>query len=350
MIAVASGITGVGIARAKDIAQSLGSVHIFPSTSNDPSSFSILIVVTYFVSGFFFMYFFRKLALNPALAKAGRTIERLTVTGRVDIIETELASKIRPSLLLGREGIEELEDLEKEDAELLRKDLFHEEVNRFLDACEEDARTTAQLLPQNIAIAARLHYYRVYFEKEGTPARLDQEVKATDWIHRALMRDPTNPDLQTKLADILQMQGSYAEAVAIIERLEREDSAPQFIEQWLGYFLLLVGGRERDAIRHSQQYFDRFPDSWSALYNVSCAYAQLYAIELREKHLQALPESENRLKSLELLAKVVANESDFARVALKHSEPTASFDALVNDSEFMRLTAGSGYTNRKGSS
>ena len=49
-------------------------------------------------------------------------------------------------------------------------------------------------------------------------------------LYRARQRDPTNPDFQIKLADHLGMQGLYAEAVAIVERLEREETSPQYIQ------------------------------------------------------------------------------------------------------------------------
>jgi hypothetical protein len=170
-IALASGLTGVGIAKAKDFGELLGRIHIFNSSSGDISQFSILLVITYFFAGFFFMYFFRKLALNPALAEAGGAIDRLKISGQVSTVATRLTGRLSQSLLLGREIIEDIGDLDPEEADTLRKDLFADDVNQFLSACEEDSRGILQMQPENVAMAARLHYYRVYFEKEDTHAR-----------------------------------------------------------------------------------------------------------------------------------------------------------------------------------
>jgi tetratricopeptide (TPR) repeat protein len=155
------------------------------------------------------------------------------------------------------------------------------------------------------------------------------------------MRDPTNPDFQIKLADLLGMRGRYDEAVSIIERLEREDHSPQFIEQWLGYFLLFIPGRELDAIKHSMSFHNRFPDESSGLFNASCGYAQLYTAELRQKGLKELSDSANRIESLRLLRQAISEEPDLAALAKNHSDSSDSFESLVSDPEFVRLTAGS---------
>jgi len=207
MIALASGITGIGVAKATALGGILGNVHIFPDDPNRNSSFSILIVITYFVIGFFLMYFFRKLILNPALAEAGNTMDRIQITGSVSVVATTITARLSQSLLLGREFIEEVEDLDPEEGKRLRSDLYADDVNEFLKVCEDDTRGLLQLQPENVAMAARLQYYRVYFEKESTEGRATQERKALDWTYRALMRDPTSPDFQIKLADLLGMQG-----------------------------------------------------------------------------------------------------------------------------------------------
>jgi tetratricopeptide (TPR) repeat protein len=338
MIALASGITGVGLAKASEFGGLLGRVHIFANDSDRSSSFSILLVVTYFVAGFFFMYFFRKLALNPALAEAGNAMARIKNSGDVGVVAARITEKLSQGLLLGRVVIEEVEDLEPEEAERLRKDIFASDVNQFLEACESDVRGLLYILPENVAMAARLHYYRVYFEKEGTDARDAQEMKALDWIQRALMRDPLNIEFQTKLADIFGMQGRYDEAVSIIERLERDDNSPQYIQQWLGYYLLFIDGRERDAINHSLKFHDRFPDESSGLFNAACGYAQLYTIEIRGLGVDELTASTNRIESLRLLQQGIHAESDLKALARKHTEEGDSFESLATDPDFLKLT------------
>src|ERR1700733_9509225 len=69
-IALASGITAVGLAKAKEIGSLIGNIRVLSNDSDRNSSFAILLVVTYFIAGFYFMYLMRKLPLNPALADA----------------------------------------------------------------------------------------------------------------------------------------------------------------------------------------------------------------------------------------------------------------------------------------
>jgi tetratricopeptide (TPR) repeat protein len=339
MIALASGITGVGLAKATEFGALLGRVHIFAADSERNSSFSILLVLTYFVAGFFFMYFVRKLALNPALAQAGDAMVRIKISGDVAVVAVRIAERLSQSLLLGREEIDDVNDLDPEEADRLRKDLFASDVDHFLEACEKDARALLNIQPENIAMAARLHYYRVYFEKEDTDTRNAQEKRALDWIQRALIRDPVSSEFQTKLADLFEMQGRYHEAVSIIERLARDDASPQYIQQLLGYYLLFVQGREQDAIRNSMEFHERFPDESSGLFNAACGYAQLYTIEIRNLGVDQLPTSTNRIESLRILQEAIQADSSSIAFAKKYTGEGDSFGSLAADPDFLRLTA-----------
>jgi tetratricopeptide (TPR) repeat protein len=339
MIALASGLTGIGIAKAKEFGSLLGSVQILNQDAERNSALSILLALTYFIAGFFAMYFSRKLALNPALAEAKSTMDRLQISRDVSVVATRISEKLSQSLLLGRDFIAEVEALEPEEEKRLRDDLYATDVNQFLTECENDAKNGLLSQPQNVAMAARLHYYRVYFEKEGTDARDVQEKTAIEWIQRALMRDPTNPDFQIKLADVFAMQGGYDEAASILDRLERDETSPQYVQQWLGYFLLFIDGRERDAIRHSLSYHQRFPDESSGLYNASCGYAQLYTLELREAETNVLLDSVNRIESLRLLKQGIRIDPDLKPLAVKHSNAGESFESLKTDADFVKLTS-----------
>ena len=285
------------------------------------------------------MYLLRKLVLNPALAKSRFAMDRIQISGSASVVAIRVAEKLPQSFLLGREFIGEDVEQGGEESQLLRLELFSEDVEQFLTACENDAKAGTIIQPENVAMAARLHYYRIYFEKEKDPNRKKQEQKANEWISRALTRDPTNPDFQIKLADIFSMQDRYDEAVSITERLERDQDAPQYIQQWLGYFLLFLDGREHDAIKHSLEFHKRFPDESSGLYNASCGFAQLYASELRDQGPKEIPTSENRLSSLKYLKQGIHIDPDLRSWAIKHSEPDDSFESLRLDKDFRQITA-----------
>jgi tetratricopeptide (TPR) repeat protein len=339
MIAVVSGITGVGLGKASGLGQLIGKIHVFTPPSEASSWFSVLVVVVYFVAGFYFMYFARILALNPRLAEGRKALDLISASNDVSRISIKITERLSQSLLLGREFIEEIVDINPEERKNLHADLFSEEVNNFLDECEKSVKNSLSMQADVVAMAARLHYYRVYFEEEETELREKQEVIAMNWINRALMRDPTNPDLQIELADILGMRGRYDEATSIIERLERNEDSPQFIQQWTGYFLLFIVGRENDAIRHSLQFHDRFPDESDALFNASCGYAQLYSYELDRAKLPEIRDSVNRVKCLELLQNAIWIDSTNKKYARDHSDDDGSFKSLKSDLEFVKLTS-----------
>jgi tetratricopeptide (TPR) repeat protein len=338
MIAVASGITGAGLAKAADFGSLLARIHVFPPNSEHNASFAILASITFFFIGFFFMYFFRKLALNPALLESRNTMARLDNSGTVSSIEVSLTERLSQSLLLGRESVDELENMSGSETAFLRSQLFSPSVDQFLAACDEDTQKQIRITFENVATAARLHYYKVYFEGSDSPERAAQTVKAIEWLQRALMRDPRNPDLQIKLADLYGMQGNYDDAASILERLAKDDESPQYSLQWLGYFLLFAEGRELDAIKASLAYHERFPLDGSAIFNASCGYAQLYTEELTEGNVDHSC-SINRKKALEFLKKAIKLDEDNRELALKYSASGDSFADLAEDPEFTALTS-----------
>lgn len=339
MIAVASGIAGVGIAKINQLGSKLGEIQLFGGPSQMNSWFSTLFVITYLVAGFYFMYLMRQLVLNPALAKSRNEIDRIQLSGRVENVATELAKILTPRVLLGRENIAEIVEEDKQQAKELRSQLYSDVVTSFLDSCEKDICTGYEVSPDNISRAAVIHYYRTYFEKADTDAREKQEDLAVAWINRALLRDPLDPGFNIKLADIYAMQDRYVEVVAIFERLERDETSPQYVQQWLGYFLLFIDGREMDAIRNSLEFHERFPDESAGLFNASCGYAQLYTLEARKEGVERIPHSKNRLKSLELLEKSIHIEPGLRADAERYSVEGESFELLSQDEAFKRIIA-----------
>lgn len=341
MIALASGITGLGIAKAKQFGELIGSVHIFPENSGINSAFSILAVITFLVCGFFVTYFFRKLVLNPFLAETKSEMDhRAQISKEVRVVASKVMGTLPQSLLLGRDFIDEVDGLDSSEVDALRSNLYSDDVKQFLAECESDAKNGTLKSPHNISVAARLQYYRVYFEKKGTKEREAQEALALDWLLRALMIDPASPELQIKLADLYSLQEQYGEAIFIFERLERDSSSPQLVQQWLGYFLLFIDGREKDAISCSMSFYKRFPDESSALFNASRAYAQLYTGELQTSDSKSIPDSENRIESLKLLAKSIRMDGDYRDLAIKYADEGDSFASLRDDKQFAKLTVG----------
>lgn len=345
MIAVASGIAGISIAKVGHLRALIGSIQLFGTASEESSWFTILFVLVYFIGGFYFMYLLRKFELNPALAKSRKELQRIEISGHITSVAIEIEGKIPEGLLLGRESFAEMIDRE-EDVGNLRSTLYSDEVNRFLESCQKELDSGSSISSDSIKKAAVLHYCRSYIPKDdtGTPAQkaTTQEAqadRAIEWISRALVRDPMDTLLQIKLADLFGMRNRYDDAISIFERLERDEDSPQYVQEWLGYFLLFKEGREGDAIRHSEAFHNRFPSNGNSLFNASCGYAQLYTKELESNHAKTLPKSEYRTQSLHLLKQSIEIDGALKRVARKQSKANDSFESLASDSEFLGITA-----------
>jgi tetratricopeptide (TPR) repeat protein len=337
MIALASGIAGVSIAKVGSLGLTLGRIQLLGESSSDSQSFSVLFVLVYFVSGFYFMYLMRKLVLNPALAKSRLELDRIQISGNVALVAMELGNKLPQSLLLGRESIEEIVEDGGKQSEELRAGLFSKDVEEFLAICDQDLKAGARLQMDTVAKAAVLHYYRIYFKKEDADRDRQQEL-AIEWINRALLRDPLESTFWIKLADVFAMQDRYEEAVAILQRLERDEDAPQYVQQWLGYFLLFMDGRESDSIRQSLEFHRRFPDESAGLFNAACGYAQLYESELRQGRIKEKLDSHNRSESLRILEDAIRIDPENKAYARKYAKPDDSFACLAEDADFLRIT------------
>jgi hypothetical protein len=98
-----SGIAGLGVAKTAELGGLLGRIQLFPQQNEASSWFSVLFVTTYTISGFYAMYFFRKLFINPALAEVHARLELTTqLSNRASQILTEIEKKVPKSILSGK--------------------------------------------------------------------------------------------------------------------------------------------------------------------------------------------------------------------------------------------------------
>src|ERR1700719_800465 len=184
---------------------------------------------------------------------------------------------------------------------------------------------------------AYIYYYRTYFQKEAVSKRIEID-KALEWMTRALNMNPLHIDLTMKYADMLGASDEDDAAVAILERLVLRPEAPVLVKKWLGYYCLYLNGRERDAIRYSEDYLKDFPDDADARFNMASAYAQMYCNELKSKKISSVPESDNRKNALKYLQEGLKVDPDYAKtVGSEWIEKGESFECFASDSEFQRL-------------
>jgi tetratricopeptide (TPR) repeat protein len=331
---VVGGLAGLTIAKVS----SLKALILAFANGAGPQQYALAVgvAITFSALGFFCMFFQRELILNVLLAKS--RAERGSIEGvqQAGVVALKLLAALPPSLLSGIDDVNSLVKDRKPDAEKLRTLLYSQDVTKFLADAEKAVAGGLSLDWDVVSKAATLNYYKTYYEVGD--AKNTQEEKASEWIMRALVMNPMHPDLSAKYADVLGMMERYEEAVAILERLSKSPESPAYVNQWLGYFLLYIPGREDDAIRISKDYHEQFPSESDSIFNEACGYAQKYRSELRTANQTVILTSENRRLALKLLAESLDLDPDYAehvRTAL--IERGESFEYLASDEEFRKI-------------
>jgi hypothetical protein len=327
------GITGLTIAKAGQIKALLLTFAAGP----EPREFAIVAgaAIAYVILGFFFMFFQRELIFNVLLAQSRAERLKLEGSGEADKVLQRVLAALPPSLLSGVDNVDDSARFRKQEAEKLRVILYSSDVQKFLDDCQDALKAGRGLDWDVVSKAANLHYYRTYFEKDDQ--QFAQANLANSWITRALNLNPLHVDFTVKYADTLGMMDRYDEAVAVLERLEGTPDAPAYVEQWLGYFLLFVD-RLDEAIKYSESYHHRFLNEFDSVFNIACAYAQKYCIELRLSGLPQDLNSENRKLALSRLKEALYAEPEYKEtVRTKLTKVGESFDCFIHDKEFRAL-------------
>lgn len=328
------GITGITIAKAGAIK---GLLLIF-AAGPGPKEFALAVsaAIVYSALGFLFMFFQRELILNVMLAESRAQRGKLEGSKEAGQVIQRFLVKLPASVLSGVDSIDEISEVNAEEAKGLKDLLYSEDVDNFLKQAEESAKSCG--VDWDIASkTAYIYYYRTYFEKDNKQPGVD---KAREWILRALNMNPLHVDLTMKYADMLGASNEFEAAVAVLERLAIRPEAPMAVKLYLGYFLLEVPSRLNDAIRYSQEYLKLFPDDQDAPFNIACAYAQMYCEELRSAKKTSDPLSGSRSKAIGHLAEALKRDPGYAEtVRTKWTEKGESFDCFGSDPEFQRLVA-----------
>jgi tetratricopeptide (TPR) repeat protein len=327
------GLAGLTIAKADGFKALLEKFVVGQS----PGEFALMAsaAIFYVGLGFFFMFFQRELILNVVLAEKRSERVRLEGTRETGQVIQRFLVRLPASMLSGVEDIDEIADVKEGEAEELKKLLYSDDVNNFLQAAE-GASMGGSLDWDTTSKTAYIYYYRTYFEKAETK-RVEID-KALEWISRALNMNPLHVDLTMKYADMLGAKDEDEAAVSILERLALRPEAPVLVKKWLGYFLLYLPKRETDSIRYSQNYLTQFSEDADARFNIASAYAQMYCYELKAEKKKSDDQSDNRKKALEFLQQGLTRDPDFGEtVRTKWTEKGESFDCLADDPDLKLL-------------
>jgi tetratricopeptide (TPR) repeat protein len=213
-------------------------------------------------------------------------------------------------------------------------------VETFLKQCDEAIANGRPLEWDVLSKAANLQYYRAYLpDSEDCP---NQKEVALEWITRALVVYPEHVDLTVKRADTLALLERFPETAAVLEALYQRVDCPFYVEQWLGYYLLYIPGREDEAIRCCRSYLARFPESNEALRNLASGYAQKACLEARQSGGKLDTASSAYTEAIKQLREVIRTNPEYLpTIREKWSAQDGSFSCFGTDPEFQSIVEAS---------
>ena len=304
--------------------------------------------VAYSTLGFFFMFYQREMIFNPLLAERRAERGQLEGTREAGQVARQLLADVPVGIL---SGIEDVDALSQEQRDDLRKNLYSDNTNTFLEQASF-ALKVGRGDWETVSNAATLHFYRTYIQKDeqsqkDEKLRMEQAKVAACWIDRALVISPAHTDLAVKRAMIASVMKQMDDAIAILETLNRRVEAPIIVRQWLGFYLLSKPDRLDESIRCSESYHTMFPEDSSALFCIAAAYGHKYCQKMRARRQ---PDPKDREMALFYLRQGLERQPDYAAtVRDRWTKPNGRFDCLKDDHEFRSLVGlSNGHSDESG--
>jgi tetratricopeptide (TPR) repeat protein len=250
----------------------------------------VTVVLTFGTVGFFFLYFAKKIVLNPMTAVADKLVAA----------NSTMNAATPPLVMPGEAEGQPPTDEVIEAAAVLRE-------------AAEPARnaTVAEL-----KATAKAYYVAGEWGRAG------------DALRRAYRSDPKDPETLLYLANVIINYGRPTEAIRYLEELAALPTAPAVTWKLLGYSYLFRRDKLDDAARASRRYLEAFPGDVGALLNLTCALAQP-GPEANPHYAEVLREVRNLTSSGEAVARQIR----------RLTQDGEDFSLWVDNSEF-RVAAG----------
>jgi tetratricopeptide (TPR) repeat protein len=255
----------------------------------------IATAVTYATAGFFLMYVMRELQLNPAFRAARKKADEIA---KQTSVETDAGTKADR-----RPAAEKKEQLAPAASDLLK---VVEEKN---------------LAPQELTFEALVKTARAYYATNDF-------ATALGYLREANRLRPQDAEIATLLASALNESGKREEGVQILRRLaDRGENVPA-VYKILGYYLLWFPDELQDSVRYSMEYLKAVPNDSGAIFNLACAYAQLFGEQQKTMWRDlAIAELRKAIAITDLWRERARDLTDF------------DFAAIRDDPEFQTLIA-----------
>jgi tetratricopeptide (TPR) repeat protein len=259
--------------------------------------------IVYSVGGFFTLFLNRELVLNKMLERSRRELKGIQqVAGQVEATLKEVEAS-RP--------LDEPGKVPPPVAPMEKRDLA-----MFATIAEEAIESGASLDRETSWRLARSYFAQGMYSR------------ALPLLEKAMDDPEYRQQAALVLAQIHGEQTDYGKAAAVLERLTREGRPPDVVYKLLGYYLLWLPGRLRDAVRYTTTYLTSSPEDSGAVFNLACAHAQLFG-----RHGSA----EDRLKALESLRSAISMDSGWRARARELSAPGEDFELLSKTEEFRAI-------------
>lgn len=174
--------------------------------------------------------------------------------------------------------------------------------------------TAASLDPEKARQIATAHFLQEEYDK------------ALPFFEKAGAANLHDPKLSMQYAVSLGESGYRESALALLERMQKQNKGLPEVEKLLGYFLLWIPERLKDSIRWTQLYLKSRPDDLGAVFNLACAHAQLYGRTEEEKQKE---------EALRYLKQATDGDERWKRRALQLAKQ--DFNSMRDDPRFQEL-------------
>lgn len=170
----------------------------------------------------------------------------------------------------------------------------------------------------------------------ATAYYLDEQYDAAiPYFEQAGAKSMSDPELALNYAFALGESGQRTRAAVFLRRMIDRDKGLPDAYKLLGYFTLWIPEKLSTSVEATNQYLERRPKDSGALFNLACAYAQLYG-----QHLKDPKGPEYRKDALAALRQAI--ELNSAQWGKRANElRIADFWALREDPDFNKLVDGS---------
>jgi tetratricopeptide (TPR) repeat protein len=199
------------------------------------------------------------------------------------------------------------------------------ELKRVVRAADA-TRPDPSAVPRDDARTIALSYYATGRFKDAIP------------YFDAANTDPAaDPQFTLHHAVALGESEQYRRAVDLLELLARQRKGVPNVYQLLGYYMLWLPDRLKDALRYNQEYLNAIPDVDAAAYfNSACAHADLYA-QLRTTDERAAAVHHDQ--ALSDLRRAIAIDQRYRDRAYELRRRRENFTSLT-EAEFEEATGG----------